>query len=83
MKDQILGVGATILIISMAFFLLFVAGCMKDPEVCNYDGQCSNDETDNCADCQSVLGRDVNPPAAQANSPELNAQETQTVASSP
>jgi hypothetical protein len=36
-----------------------VAGCMREPEVCNYDGICSETETDNCADCKDVLGRDV------------------------
>jgi hypothetical protein len=28
-------------------------------EVCDYDGVCLVNETDNCADCKDVLGRDV------------------------
>lgn len=45
-----------ILIISS---LLLVSGCVREDEVCNYDAICTDDETDNCADCENVLGRAV------------------------
>ena len=39
---------------------LFVSGCMRsDDMICNYDGICDDDETDNCPDCANVLGRGV------------------------
>ena len=41
---------------------MMVSGCVSEKEVCNYDGICTPDETDNCADCKGVLGRDVPEP---------------------
>jgi hypothetical protein len=42
---------------------LVISGCsMREPEVCNYNGICAVNETDNCADCKDVLGRDVKDP---------------------
>ena len=32
---------------------------IAEPEVCNYNAICTPDETDNCIDCQDVLGRDI------------------------
>jgi len=62
------------IIILMLLFVLLVAvtGCMRDPGVCNYDGVCQDDETNNCQDCHNVLGRDIAVPTntnSPANSP--------------
>jgi Na+-transporting methylmalonyl-CoA/oxaloacetate decarboxylase gamma subunit len=47
-------------IVFVLLILLAVAGgCMREAEVCNYDAVCTNDETDECADCKNVVGRDV------------------------
>ncbi|MGV8168794.1 MAG: hypothetical protein ACP5N3_01945 [Candidatus Nanoarchaeia archaeon] len=46
-------------LVILMLLALAVAGCMREPEVCNYDAVCAQDETDNCADCKDVLGRDV------------------------
>jgi hypothetical protein len=53
-------------IIRAAILLTFIlatvviSGCsIREPEVCNYNGVCAVNETDNCADCKDVLGRDV------------------------
>ncbi len=42
--------------------LIGTSGCISDEEVCNYDGICTDDETDGCADCQNVLGRAISTP---------------------
>jgi len=46
----------------LSFLLVSISGCVKDSEVCNYDGICTHDETDGCADCQNVLGRAIQLP---------------------
>lgn len=61
-------------VISMMLLILVVAltGCMREPGVCNYDGTCTEDETDECADCKNTLGRDVKVPSdttTQSDSP--------------
>ncbi|MCF7872371.1 hypothetical protein K9L97_05040 [Candidatus Woesearchaeota archaeon] len=50
------------LVLTLVFLALFT-GCMKDKETCNYDGICQDNETDNCVDCENVLGRGVDVPA--------------------
>jgi hypothetical protein len=50
------------LLISFIMATVIVSGCVKEPEVCDYNGVCIQSETDNCADCQDVLGRDVKDP---------------------
>lgn len=47
------------IILLLAAFSVFVAGCMGQPEICNYDKVCDDVETDNCIDCVDVLGRGV------------------------
>lgn len=42
--------------------MILVSGCVSEPEVCDYDAICLQNETDNCADCKDVLGRDVKDP---------------------
>lgn len=49
----------TILLLSFVLVSLAISGCISEPEVCNYDQICTQDETDNCVDCKNVLGRDV------------------------
>lgn len=55
---------------ALIFLLIIVAiavtGCMREKEVCNYDSVCTENETDNCADCAHVMGRDI----AEPTSPE-------------
>ncbi len=48
-----------ILAVALILSVLVISGCMREPEVCDYDGVCLVNETDNCADCKDVLGRDV------------------------
>jgi hypothetical protein len=52
-------ISRTAILFLMIIALLSISGCMREPEVCNYDGICLINETDNCADCKDVLGRDV------------------------
>jgi hypothetical protein len=52
----------TVLLLSFILASLVVSGCVKEPEVCDYNGICLESETDNCADCKDVLGRDVKDP---------------------
>lgn len=47
------------IILLLAAFSVFVAGCVRQPEICNYDKVCDDVETDNCIDCVDVLGRNV------------------------
>lgn len=50
----------TLLLIALLLFaVLLVSGCFEDDEVCNYDGVCTDDETNGCVDCKDVLGRGV------------------------
>lgn len=51
-----------ILLITFILATLVLSGCIREPEVCNYDGICTEDETDNCVDCKEVIGRDVKDP---------------------
>jgi hypothetical protein len=70
MKASIGKVAILLLIIAA---LLSISGCMREPEVCNYDGVCLINETDNCADCKDVLGRDVKDPTGNVIYPsDLN-----------
>ena len=66
-------------ILSLVFLLLLltmaVTGCMKEKEVCNYDAICTPDETDNCADCKNVLGRDVGEPTTPEEQVPLGAND--------
>lgn len=37
-----------------------ITGCMRPNDtICNYDGVCTEDETDDCPDCEDVMGRGV------------------------
>ncbi len=56
-KIQIVVKSLLILILVLAAVLL--SACMREPEVCNYNKVCETNETDNCIDCQSTLGRDI------------------------
>lgn len=58
-------------VILLLLLLVAVTGCVKEAEVCNYDGICVDDETDECADCKDVLGRDIEviSPENSVNSP--------------
>lgn len=47
------------ILIVLVILSLTIVGCMREPEVCNYDKVCAENETDNCIDCKDVLGRDV------------------------
>ena len=52
--------------------ILALTGCMREPGICNYDGVCTEDETDECADCKNTAGRDIPIPSNtenQADSP--------------
>ncbi len=55
----------SLLMLFLLLLNLFLTGCMKEKEICNYDAICSEEETDNCADCKNVLGRDVAEPTTQ------------------
>lgn len=47
----------------------FVFGCVAPSDtVCNYDGVCSDDETDDCVDCADVIGRGVPVPPVDDDS---------------
>ncbi|PIN81291.1 hypothetical protein COV13_01705 [Candidatus Woesearchaeota archaeon CG10_big_fil_rev_8_21_14_0_10_32_9] len=65
--------------LSLMFLLIIltiaVTGCMKEKEVCNYDAVCTADETDNCADCKNVMGRDVGEPTNQEVQVPLGAKD--------
>lgn len=50
------------LLLTFILATVVISGCMREPEVCNYNGICTVNETDNCADCKDVLGRDVKDP---------------------
>jgi len=67
------GVKMNVKMLSLMFLLIIltvvVTGCMKEKEVCDYDSICTTDETDNCADCKNVMGRDVGEPTT----PEIQA----------
>jgi len=53
---------ATLILILLFLVLFSFSGCVRENEVCNYDSICTANETDNCADCQNVLGRAVDVP---------------------
>jgi starvation-inducible outer membrane lipoprotein len=61
--------GNSVLRITLVVFLLLgavmLSACVSEPEVCNYNKVCEQNETDNCADCRDVLGRDVKSPTGQ------------------
>lgn len=45
---------------------MVLAGCMRSNEViCNYDGACEETETDDCPDCEDVLGRGLPLPPSE------------------
>ena len=52
-------------VFALAFLALVLAvalsGCMRKPEVCNYDSVCQENETNDCVDCRDVLGRGLDP----------------------
>ncbi|MCF7867027.1 hypothetical protein K9L67_05850 [Candidatus Woesearchaeota archaeon] len=51
--------------------LVVLTSCMKDPEVCDYDGYCGDNETNNCVDCENVIGRGLDlPPDVQTKTSE-------------
>lgn len=54
-----------VLLLMFIFASLVISGCMKEPEVCNYDAICTVNETDNCVDCKEVLGRDAKDPTGR------------------
>ena len=55
-----------IVIIFLLVFMAIITGCMRPNDVlCNYDGVCDENETNDCPDCEDVLGRGVPlPPSA-------------------
>ena len=62
-----------ILAILMILFALLVVmtACMRENTVCDYNGYCSDNETDNCKDCENVMGRGIDvPPSAQTETSE-------------
>lgn len=58
-----------VVIMLILLVLIFaVTGCMRPPQVCNYDGICTEDETDDCVDCKNTLGRDIPLPTDSTDS---------------
>jgi len=57
-----------VLALLLVVSVLVISGCVREPEVCNYDRICTAEETDNCVDCANVLDR--NGDAQAADSPE-------------
>jgi hypothetical protein len=51
-----------VLLLTFILAVLVISGCVKEPEVCDYNKICADNETDNCVDCKDVIGRDVQDP---------------------
>ena len=63
-----------IVILSLLIITMLLTGCMRpNNTICNYDGVCEDNETDNCPDCEDVIGRGLPlPPEEPPAIEELN-----------